>query len=64
MKQAEIVMGRVYLTKVGEALVKVRVTGDRIDYQGRKRFHCERLDNGKSLPKSRTAAALRPLPVI
>jgi len=70
MKQAEIKVGETYQTKIGEGLVKVRVICEttvsrHYAYKPsveRKAFRVARIDNGKHLPKPRTAAALRPLP--
>lgn len=65
MRQADIVIGGVYETKIGDSLVKVKVLyaenrnafGDAC----RTRYRVERCDNDKVLPKARTAAALRPV---
>jgi hypothetical protein len=67
MKQADVKVGDVVLTLVCGTPVKVRVTAvlegmHRLDSRSKVRYHVERLDNGKALPKSRTAAALRPCP--
>jgi hypothetical protein len=61
MKQAEIKVGDVVRTKVGQSLVKVQVTGrlEANDFRKTVRFTVSRIDNGRPLPKSRTAAALR-----
>jgi len=63
MKQANIKIGQVVLTKVGTELVRVRVVACPLatEFSSRTRFIVSRLDNGKVLPKSRTAAALRPV---
>jgi len=63
MKQADIKIGSVVLTKVGTELVEVRVDSCPLatNFDKRTRYVVSRLDNGKTLPKARTAAALRPL---
>lgn len=61
MKQADVKVGETYWTKIGEQLAKVVVVGTRVDLKGRTRFTVRRLSEGRYLPKSRTAAALRPL---
>lgn len=59
MKMADIVDGEVYLVKVGSELVAVRVK--RLsDWKGRTVWRCTRVDNGRILPKHRTAASIRP----
>jgi len=65
MKQADVKVGEVVLTKVGVSLVKVRIIKTyNYGSDTRTRFFVMRLDNGKTLPKARTAAALRPLHVL
>ena len=65
MKIADVKIGETYLTKVSGALVRV-VAVQRIEPDGRwnkqARFRVRRVDNGRTLDKSRTASALRPLP--
>jgi hypothetical protein len=70
MKQADVKVGDVVLTKVGDFMVKVKVLDSVYsahDSNRRVRFRVGRIDNhgnvGFALPKARTAAALRPLPV-
>ena len=62
MKQADIKIGQVVLTKVGTELVEVRVDSCSLAtaFSNRTRFIVSRLDNGKTLPKARTAESLRP----
>jgi hypothetical protein len=62
MKQQDIKIGQVVLTKVGTDLVRVRVDSCSLatTFSSRTRFIVSRLDNGKTLPKARTAASLRP----
>lgn len=62
MKQNEIVLGEDYFTKIGGALVRVKVLSiaDPSKVWGKRvRYVVQRADNGKTLPKSRTASALR-----
>lgn len=61
MKQANVCVGLECCTKVCGRLVAVKVIDVREGWRKgtHKRFVVQRLDNGKVLPKSRTAAALR-----
>jgi len=64
MKQKDVKVGGSYQTKVGDELVEVIVLVARPDIRsGRNttRFYVKRADNGNTLPKTRTAAALRPI---
>lgn len=61
MKLAEVAVGGVYLTKVGESPVRVEVIG-KTERRGRTAFLVRRVGENRPLPKPRTAAALRPLP--
>ena len=68
MKQADVKVGEVYLTKVGEYMVKVKVLDSVYSAFGknnRVRFRVARIDiDGAvafALPKARTAAALHPI---
>jgi hypothetical protein len=64
MKQVEVKVGDAVHTKVGDSLVMVRVTArlEVNDFRKTVRFVVRRIDNGRLLPKSRTAAALRAIP--
>ncbi len=70
MKVDQITVGGVYLTRIGGALAAVKVTGEarrRFDYSsaretGPRRFYVARVGEASNLPKSRNAAALRPVP--
>jgi hypothetical protein len=58
MLQKDVSVGAVLWTKVGEERVQVEVLNER---DGRpKRYLLRRVDNGRVLPKARTAAALHP----
>jgi hypothetical protein len=61
VKQDDVKIGGEYLTRVGQALVRVEVLNS-ADRSGRKRYCCRRVDNKQILPKYRTAAALRSTP--
>lgn len=64
MKQKDVQISGEYMTLIGAELIKVRVISDREFSRGRGtciRFVVRRVDNGKVLPKARTAAALRPV---
>jgi hypothetical protein len=62
MKQADVKLGMLALTRVSGELVLVKVT-DLIRPDGKAcRYLCARTDNALTLPKWRTAAALRPAP--
>lgn len=56
MKTADIHVGSIVWTKVGEERVQVRVVGD-LGGRG-ARYRVQRVDNGTYLPKTRSAAAL------
>ncbi len=59
MKQAEVVVGGSYITSISGQRVPVTVLERTQDYwSGRTAFRVQRKDNGKVLPKVRTAAAL------
>jgi hypothetical protein len=58
MKQADVKLGATYLTLVGGRLVLVMVRGQVRGARG-LRYLVQRVDNGKQLPKARSAAALR-----
>lgn len=60
MRQADIELGKQYLTVVGENLARVVVVGVRETSGGRKGFAVRRFEETSVLPKVRTAAALRP----
>jgi hypothetical protein len=72
MKISEVKVGGIYSTEVSGQQVAVRVLAERTPYMYRfeiergtrkpRRFLVQRVDNGQTLPKTRTAAALRPLP--
>jgi len=69
MKTVNVKIGETYLCKVGDRLVKVvviaRCTGE-MHASGRMgvdTFRVKRVDSATVLPKTRTAAALRPIPV-
>lgn len=57
MKQAEVVIGEMYLTRIGSQIAVVKVTEEVVSRGNRKAFRCEH--HGRPLPKPRTAAALR-----
>lgn len=59
MRQAEVIPGQTYRTKVGGRLAVVRVGTCRRRGSGRDEFACRTLDTGRDL--YRTAAKLRPL---
>ena len=59
MKQAEVIPGQTYRTKVGGRLAVVRVGTCRMRGSGREEFNCRTLDTGRDL--YRTARQLRPL---
>ena len=64
MKQKDIVINGEYMTLVGINLIRVRVIAGRapIERNGKHMtFLVRRSDNGTTLPKWRTAAALRPI---
>ena len=64
MLQSEIEVGGEYITKIGGQKTRVRVTAKtergsfRDPLKKLIRFRIQRCDNGQSLPKLRTAAAL------
>ena len=65
MKQNEVAVGGVYLTKIGDSLVRVKVIHEEMPthYNPRTRYAVARLLGadgavGPVLPKRRTAAAL------
>jgi hypothetical protein len=62
VKQTEVKVGEVYLTRVSGLLVKVRVTLRSVygTTPKKTRFWLERVDNGKKLFKPRSGAALHP----
>lgn len=61
MKQAEIKIGAVYLTKIGRLLQRVIVPDSVNDTTGRVRFRVRPDRPGSAvLPKSRAASALHP----
>lgn len=59
MKQADVVIGETYIARVSGQLVKVVVVNKDENSKGRTVFRVKRLDTGKFLPNTRTAAALR-----
>lgn len=66
MKQKDVVVGEVYLTKVGEGQHTVKVMGTRESYSGRTTFvvaKCSRDGTNVQsvLSKGRAASALHPL---
>lgn len=61
MKQAEVVVGETYLTKINGGLVRVRVLGPRT-VNGRKAYRVARPDSSREM--TRTAAALREIPAL
>lgn len=65
MKIADVKIGETYLTRVSGTLVKV-VAVARIEPTGlfskTTRFRVRRVDNGKTLDKTRAASALRHIP--
>jgi hypothetical protein len=64
MKTTDVRLNETYLTKIGDDLVEVYPIHEahRFSSRGPKRWTCKRADNGKVLPKPRTAAALRLVP--
>jgi hypothetical protein len=63
VKLADVKIGEVYLTKIGEELARVVVVDRRLEptRKGyRTTFRVRREGERELLPKSRTAAALRP----
>ena len=64
MKQNEVKLGGTYLTYIGESLARVVVVRTQAPngFHNRTRFVVQREGECKPLPKSRSAAALRPLP--
>ena len=69
MKTKDIVVGSTYLTYIGQTLSRVVVVSvvegreDAFFSSGRRtRFRVRRQSESTSLPKPRSAAALRPLP--
>jgi hypothetical protein len=59
VKRDEVVIGGRYQTRISGQLVLVEVVREGIDYfSKRTAFVCRRKDNGRELPKMRTAAAL------
>lgn len=64
MKAKDVTIGGEYMTKVGDGLVRVRVQGVASPSYGSnlQRWNVRRVDTGATLPKPRTAAALRPCP--
>ena len=71
MKISDVKIGGTYETKIGSEIVRVRVLAERKplpyadtvtrSYGSRPtRFLVARTDNGRTLPKTRTAASLRP----
>lgn len=67
MKQTEVKIGEIYLTRVGADLARVRVTGEapprwRPGGGGLVRFFVVRADGRRTTIAPRTAAALRALP--
>ena len=66
MKQKDVVVGNTYLTYIGTTLSRVVVVQIREPIPGYDRSRCARYvvrreNEERSLPKFRTAAALRPL---
>ena len=66
MKQNEVKVGGIYLTKIGESLVRIKVIHEEMptSWSPRTRYAVARLLGsdgtvGPVLPKRRTAAALR-----
>jgi hypothetical protein len=67
MKQSEVQVGETYWTRVGGDLVLVKVLNKRHTFtttrwgeqRAQTRFVCQNVDNGRVLPKLRSAAALR-----
>lgn len=70
MKTEEIKVGATYLTRMGSELAPVVVVGEarrNFNYSlaketGPRRFNVRRVNETRTLPKSRTAATLRPVP--
>lgn len=65
MKQSSVAIGAIYLTRVSGELVEVRVELVttmflRLNRRSVTRYRLRRVDNGTTLPKLRSAAALRP----
>ena len=74
MKQKEVKVGGIYLTKIGESLVRVKVIHEEVpgtsswSFNKKTRYAVARLLSsdgtvGPVLPKRRTAAALRQLSI-
>lgn len=61
-RSRDVALGLIALTKVSGEITEVQVTGETKDSRGRRRFVVARTDNGKALPKARSARALRPVP--
>ncbi len=61
MKTKDVRLGEVYTTKVGNERVDVTVYA-RDETGSHTRWRVRRVDNDAQLPKSRTAAALHPIP--
>lgn len=68
MKEADIKVGEVYLTRIGESLCRVIVVQKREGYRltalskkSRTTFDVRRENEDRVLPKPRSAAALRPV---
>jgi hypothetical protein len=60
MKLKDVVIGEMYLTRIGERLARVIVVGTREDtFSGRTRFLVRRVGEDRVLPKSRAPSALR-----
>lgn len=71
MKQAQVQIGGVYLTRIGGQLTPVVVTAQAqrrsrfsSTLDGPLRYHVRRLTESAPLPKPRTAAALREVPAV
>lgn len=66
MRENDVRIGRVYWTKVSSGEVRVRVIYALVSFPRVLpiRFKLRRLDNGKMLPKLRTAAALHLQPLL
>jgi hypothetical protein len=62
MKQADVVVGGVYMTTISGGRSKVRVMARRENAAGRTYFEVERPEAPGRKPMRRTAAALRPGP--
>lgn len=61
MKTKDVRLNETYITKVGNERVEVVVYA-RDETGSRTRWRVKRIDNNTTLPKSRTAAALRMIP--